>query len=140
MKVFLDTNTILDHILERNFHNEMEDIFNRCYERELEAYISSASIYTMTYYIQKSFSVAKSREIINDYLSMINVLDSKVLHIENGLKSSFRDFEEAYQYATALSEKDIAFFITVNTKDFTLFQWESLPVLNPKQFLERLEV
>lgn len=54
-KLFFDTNVILDHLFGRRFHNEAVALLKLCERGEIEGYISTASIYTITYFVQRAF-------------------------------------------------------------------------------------
>jgi predicted nucleic acid-binding protein len=135
MKVFLDTNTLLDHIYGRTFLKEMNVILEGCYNQKLDAYLSVASLYTLNYYVQKKMTTKESKQLLLDYLTIIKLVDSTSNSIFEGLKSSFKDIEDSFQYLSAKSIPDLDYFITGNTKDFKQYS-DSLPVLNPAEFLK----
>ena len=53
-KIFLDTNVILDHALDRAFAEEAEKIFAKAEEGAIICYISTGSLYTLAYILEKA--------------------------------------------------------------------------------------
>jgi predicted nucleic acid-binding protein len=91
MKVFLDTNTIMDHLFNRKYNKEMNIILKLCYQKKITAYLSTASIYTLTYLIARNSGHQFVQVLLKDYLSTIELHQSSSLAILNGLSSDFKD-------------------------------------------------
>ena len=65
-------------------------------------------------------------------LKFLTILDVGKKDIETALSLQWKDFEDAVQYAVALSN-NVDFIISRNSKDF---ESNEIPVLSPKEFLE----
>ncbi len=139
MKVFLDTNVILDWILAREhaFGLEAKEIIQHGEQSKLELYMSGGSVYTLAYVIEKAgLKNHQLNQTLLKILNLINVVPDCTNFYEDACLSPFNDLEDAFQYRIAKSNNKINFFITGNTKDFVPFVEKMLPVLNPKEFLE----
>lgn len=77
--------------------------------------------YNNIYYILKQSSTHKETiKILTELSAMTEVIDLTTNILTNALKSEFKDFEDAIQYYSALTNSKIDKIITRNTKDFKL--------------------
>lgn len=53
MKIFYDTNIILEFLLKRKEGDKVRDILHWSHENHVEKFLSSGSFYTLTYLIEK---------------------------------------------------------------------------------------
>jgi len=137
-KVFLDTNVVLDHALGRIFAEEAEKIFNMSELGNITCYISSGTLYTLAYILEKSI---KDIEIVREklllYLTFIIPVSNFPYNFEQALcDKSFDDIEDAFQYYTAL-QAGCDCFVTANIKDFEKGEMKKLPVFKPDDYLQR---
>ncbi len=139
MKVFLDTNVILDWLLNREncFSKEAKIIIELAENKKLKLFISSGSIYTITYLLQKVIKDSNElRETIIEILGIITIQNCSQNRYIEACKNSINDLEDAFQYEIALSNIEIEYFITGNLKDFKGISNSPLKILNPAQFLK----
>lgn len=129
-RVFVYTNIIFEHALKREHWQDCLSIFEMAERRELFCLASSASFFTLAYFIRKA--KAKS-EILSGYLAFIEPMPTGRVQLESALQSGFIDLEDAFEYHTAIDHAD--YFITLNHKDFIKHQQKGLRVLTPKEFL-----
>lgn len=132
-KVFLDTSIFLDHLLNRSEYSK--EIIRVCEQKEVMGFASSASFFTLAYLIKKANLNPKS--ILMKYTGFIEIIPTEKITLYSAFSSDFTDWEDAFQYYTALGEKGMDYFVTQNTKDFE-YAADSLPVLNPEQFIKEL--
>jgi predicted nucleic acid-binding protein len=135
MKVFLDTNVVLDGILPgRTFEKESEAIMAMGEEDEILLRIASISLPTIVYCTRKDLSRDEILERIKNINRHWNVLSVGFGEIYSALHSSCPDFEDALQIATAEVDSDV--IITGDVKHFK--PYTSLPVFTPAGFLDEL--
>ncbi|MEN8120928.1 MAG: PIN domain-containing protein [Bacteroidota bacterium] len=136
MKVFLDTNVILDFLGEREpFYLTSAKIATLADKRKIEIVVSAFSYATVSYFLTKYEGIEKTKDKLRKFkvISKICELDEKI--IEKGLNSDFSDYEDSLQYFSALRmECDI--LITRNGKDF---KGVRIPVMTPDEFLNSLK-
>ncbi len=133
-KVFLDTNIFLDHFLKRNSYSS--HLLKLCEEGDVIGHASGASLYTIAYILEKNLSKKEARNILAEYILIIEVLPTTKERLSKAFLSDFDDMEDAFQYFTALDEGDIDYFLTNNLKDFKN-ALPKLPVLSPEHFLSK---
>lgn len=130
-RIFLDTNVFLDHFLDRDIHST--HILKACEQRRASAFASSASFYTLSYFLRKNSSFSETKKFLSEYLRFVSVLPAYKSNLLVSLESSFSDLEDAFQYYSALQQESLDFFITNNLKDFRK-AYQQLPVISPKKF------
>ena len=112
MKVFIDTNIVLDLLLQRrNFLINAEKIFSLAY---------------LGKHTNKDI-----KAVLEDLCKIVKILPFNQRIIENTLHSNFKDIEDGYQYFTA-KENNIRIMITRNVKDFLV---DDISVVTPEEFL-----
>jgi len=132
INIFLDTNVVLDLILEREgFAEDAARIFDLGEREQLQLSISSLSMNNIDYVVSKVKSKKKSRQIIIKLLSLTKVLPVGVSTIEKAALSEFKDFEDAIQNYCA-EEAQLNHIITRNLKDY---KKSNLSIQTPKEFL-----
>ncbi|RLD89761.1 MAG: PIN domain nuclease [Bacteroidetes bacterium] len=137
MKLFLDTNVMLDFLGEREpFYLSSAKIATLADKRKLTINVSALSFATVSYFLTKYEGVNKAKEKLRKFKVISEICELDELIIEKGLNSDFSDFEDSLQYFSALrAECDI--IITRNGKDFKKSQ---IPVMTPDEFLLSLKL
>ena len=136
MKVFIDTNVMLDFLGEREpFYLSSAKIATLADKGKIEIVVSALSYATVSYFLTKFEGVEKTIEKLRKFkvISTICELDERI--IEKGLNSDFSDYEDSLQYYSAL-RKDCEVLITRNAKDFKKAE---MSVLTPDEFLNSLK-
>lgn len=134
MKVFLDTNIVIDLLDKREpFYIDAVKLFTLAYQKEITLFVSPMTYATASYLLRKHGKEGM-RKLLSNFrqLSQITTADEKV--VDAALASSFDDYEDALQYYSALT-RNVDVIVTRNKKDFTS---ASIPVLSPKELLEGL--
>ena len=131
MKVFIDTNIVLDLLLQRrNFLINAEKIFSLAYKGKIVLYFSAISFVSVTYYLGKHTN-KDIKAVLEDLCKIVKILPFNQRIIENTLHSNFKDIEDGYQYFTA-KENNIHIMITRNVKDFLV---DDISIVTPEEFL-----
>ena len=136
MKVFLDTNVLLDTIVERDnpqFTDDASTILSLGETQAIELFMSALSIPVIAYVI-KNVNAARKKAIIKDLISIVKVLPSLPQHVENILECSMNDIEDALQLQSA---KEGPCDIIV-TRDIADFKESDIPVISPQDLLSRI--
>ena len=137
MKILLDTNIILDLLLNREpFSNEAVEIFSLVESKKVEAFLCATTITTIYYLISKSLNKSQSDKVIEDLLQLFNVtkVDKDVLLAS--LKINGEDFEDSVLYTSAKFE-NIDVIITRDKKGFTK---SKISVQEPREFLAAFKI
>jgi predicted nucleic acid-binding protein len=130
---FLDTNIVIDVLTDRQpFSKYGQQLFDLGYKGEIKLYISAVSYTTIYYYIRKSCSShPKTIAILKELEQFIETTDVTKTIVHTALNSNFKDFEDAVQNYSALSNSVDA-IITRNPKDF---KNSKVLVLSPEEAL-----
>jgi predicted nucleic acid-binding protein len=132
MKVVLDTNVVLDLLLDRSPHAEAAaQVFSQVECGQLAACICATTITTIHYVAYKTVGDAAAREHLTQLLRLVEVAPVTRHVVEHALVSPMADFEDAVlAHAAALSGAEAV--ITRNGRDF---HGGPLRVYSPAQWL-----
>jgi predicted nucleic acid-binding protein len=136
--LFIDTDIILDVILNRETHYADSASIFKCFENHTVTLYTSSSIIINAQYIgQKQISKAKCKAAIKYLLEYFEILEPTKLTITEAYNSDFTDIEDAIQYFMAKNAGLIDYIITRNIKDYQK-ENNGIPALTPTQFLRQL--
>lgn len=134
MRVLIDTNVVLDLLLNRApFDNDADAVFRlaKGYVREFV----SASAITDIYYLARKV-LKDSEKVLNllkHFLRFVRIAGVSKREIYAALDSGWDDFEDAVQNAVAESNG----FDAIVTRDPDGFSGAVVPVYSPKDFLNK---
>ena len=132
MKLYLDTNVVIDLLTERiPFYDDIAKIIVLVENGELTLVISSVSFVTCEYVISKIKDKNTTIDLLKKFRIVCEVSNVDEINIDKSLFSNFNDFEDAVQYYSALNHKCDT-IITRNKKDF---KNSEIPVMTPEEFL-----
>jgi len=135
MRVLIDTNVILDFVLNRvPFAGAAATLFQHI-ERQTFSAVVSASAITDIFYLLKKEKV-DAVAFLKDFLSAVDVLGVDKAIIMYALYSGWTDFEDAVQAQVAI-ENNIDAVITRNTKDYN--RLKEIQVLTPTELLKKIQ-
>ncbi|MDP3927690.1 MAG: PIN domain-containing protein [Bacteroidota bacterium] len=136
IKIFLDTNILVDLIADRKpFSKHAIEIFRSTEENKAQLFTSSHSIATAHYLLKKYVEEKELRKIIFNLLEFVKVIPVDIDVLKKGLRSNHKDFEDAVQILCASTIAGINFIVTRNTKDF---KTSEISVLTPDEMCLKL--
>jgi predicted nucleic acid-binding protein len=135
VKILIDTNIVLDLLLEREpFVEKAILIFEQIEQGKLKGYIAATTITNIFYIIRKTESREVAIAAINRLLTGIQFCAVDRQTIETALSLGLKDFEDSIQLACAiLSQLDG--IVTRDRKDFV---GSNLPIYAPTELLNQL--
>ena len=127
MRVFVDTNVLLDMICQREgFKEDADTIFRYCIEDKLKIVMSALTL------INANYTAHKYGYSWDELLEVLKRIDDGIFM--NALYSNSSDLEDAVQYYSAkMSGADY-----IITRDVKGFVNSTITVLTPKDFLSVL--
>lgn len=135
MKLMIDTNVLLDVLLDREpFSEDSQIVWKLCETYTAEGMISSLSFANMIYVLRKHVDPKRVMNLITE-LSLIfrfKPLDQGILYVAAACQ--WEDFEDAIQFATAAMHK--ADYIVTRDKDG--FRGSEIPVITPHELVEKM--
>lgn len=138
MKVFLDTNVLIDYLLRREpFYRDAKKVFELCLYK-IDGFVTPHSLIDVFYMLSERTDapVEYCQNTILKLRAVLNVVgedDAMVFSAANN--TGFPDFEDSMQYESALSA-GVDCILTRNPKDF---RNSRLAVCSPVEFLKRME-
>lgn len=136
--LFIDTDIIIDVILNRENHYTDSAAIFKCFENNtVKLYTSSSIIINAQYIGQKHISKEKCRAAIKYLLEYFEILEPTKFTIIQAYNSDFSDIEDAIQYFMAKDSGLIDYVITRNVKDYKK-ENNGIPALTPIQFIKLL--
>ena len=135
MRVLIDTNVILDFVLNRvPFAGDAAMLFQHIEKQTFSAVVSASAVTDIFYLLQKEKVDAIA--FLKDFLSAVDVLGVDKAIIMYALYSGWTDFEDAVQAQVAI-ENNIDAIITRNTKDYS--KLKEVQVLTPTKLLQKIQ-
>ncbi|HMP76919.1 MAG TPA: PIN domain-containing protein [Kiritimatiellia bacterium] len=135
MKVLVDTNVVLDVLLDRRPHSaDSAQIFRLVEEGRLQGLLCATTVTTIDYLLLQSLSRADARKHLTQLIRLFDIAAVTRAVIEGAMQSRIADFEDAVlEQAAALAGARV--IITRNAKDFAP---GAVDVLDPRQCLVQL--
>ena len=132
-KVFVDTNIVLDWLGERQPHFiYAKEWFKKAENQEIAIYISTMSYVSTEYILRKQIGKEKARQALAAIRTISSVCESGEKEIDLAIISPMKDFEDAFQYFSALNSS-AKVIITRNPKDFL---GSSIPVMSAEEYVK----
>jgi len=133
MKVLIDTNIILDVLLNRlAFSANSKIVFDLAEQKRFTGFISASAMTDIFYIARKEYKdneiVYKAIEKLIDLFSVAPVFEKT---ITDALALRWKDFEDAVQYTVA-KENGITHIITRNKNDYKPFD---ILCMSPEDFI-----
>lgn len=136
-KVFLDTNIILDLLASRSPHDvSARRIFDWAEQNKLELYVSALSFCNIAYILKRLQKDTNVIKILENLATLVNITPINGIIVNEALRSSFTDFEDALQHFSALTVSNDMIIVTRNTTDFPN---SVVPVMTSIDFVDFFE-
>ncbi|MEM9090394.1 MAG: PIN domain-containing protein [Cyanobacteria bacterium P01_F01_bin.53] len=135
MKILIDTNIVLDLLLEREpFVEDALSLFAQIERGKLEGYIAATTVTNIFYIIRKSEGREVAMAAINRIMAGLQFCEVNRQTVEAALNLGLTDFEDSIQLACAtLNQLD-----GLVTRDLKDFIGSNLPVYSPTELLNQL--
>ena len=135
MRVLLDTNVILDFLLDRRpFAGPAEEVWQALQQGRAEGYVSPITPVNVFYIAHKMKGANYARQLIVGLLAVCPACPLDDSAMQAALRLPLTDYEDAVQLAGALAYQLDA----IVTRDPNDFAGGSLPIYSPADFLKQL--
>ncbi len=135
MKVLIDTNILLDLILEREpFIEAAMLLFKEIEQGQVQGYVAATSITNIFYIIRKAQGREIALQAISRILQVLEICAVSRQTIELALNENLKDFEDGIQVACAT----LAGLDAVVTRDKSDFVVAKLPVFSAEELAAQL--
>ncbi len=133
MRVLVDTNIILDYLLEREpFAETAKKIIKASQTKRIEGYIAAHTISNIFYILRKTYNAEDRKSILKDICRLFEIegVDKEIV-IRSLDNTQFSDFEDCLQMECARSFH-ADYIVTRNLKDF---ENGDIPAVTPGDLL-----
>jgi len=135
-KVFLDTNVLLDFLLDRKpFNDDVAEIIEQSIEGKMKICVSSITITDTNYIIGRSEGIKSANKKTKEILELVEVENVGETTVHKSASSKFNDFEDGVQNYCAVEAKH-KIIVTRNVKDYKASE---LSIMTPKEFLIKMK-
>jgi len=118
LKILLDTNIVLDLLMDRMpFADAAAELFAKVEDGTIIGYVCGTTITTVYYLAAKAVGTPRAREEIKKLLTLFEVAPVNRHVLESALVADFSDFEDAVIHEAACHVGAEA-IVTRNQKDF----------------------
>ena len=130
-RIFVDTNVILDVLLQREeFWEDSLTLFKLAESDHIRAYVSASSMTDVFYVVKKKLSMPVARKTIENLLYLFDVVSVDYEDLRGALSIPIDDFEDALQAHCAVKVKaDV-----LVTRDVGGFKNIGIAVTSPADF------
>lgn len=136
MKVFLDTNVLIDVLTKREpFYSNSAKIWTMVEKNLVKGYISAISVNNIYYIIKKLKGKNEAEQIVDKIIKDFKIISLTYEILKLSRTINKKDFEDIIQYFSAL-QKGCEFIITRDIKDFPK---KEIKVIEPSEFIEKFE-
>lgn len=132
MKLFIDTNMILDVLADREpFAEDAAALLSTIEAGEAEGFIAAHSATTVFYLLNKELGLRRAKKALMDLLKLVEVVAVDHDRLLQALAMNWEDFEDAVQAACA-AKIDADFLVTRNQDDFSR---SDVPARSPAEYM-----
>jgi len=132
MKVFLDTNVVIDFMGEREgFFNDAAAIISMVEEGKIHASVSALTIVNCAYILKKAFNLEIMLNKVEALCQMLDIMPIDKSVLQGAVRLKPYDYEDAVQFLSALpSRPDV-----IITRDKRGFRDFGILLMTPAEFL-----
>ena len=135
MKLFLDTNILIDVIANRKpWVDEALVLLELAKQKKLTLIVTDFSFINLDYITRKLFTQEELYALFSDLCLYVKVVEVGGMIIKKSFQKRWKDMEDCVQYLVAKRE-EADYLITRNEKDFSD---SDIPVLSPSEFLDMI--
>lgn len=134
MKLLIDTNVVLDVLLQREpFCRTAAEVLNLTQRDDVREFVSASAITDIYYIANKQMKDRDAvRDLLKRLLMVVSVAAVSEREIQNALNLAWGDFEDSVQYSVALMN-EMDGIVTRNPNDY---QEANMRIWLPEQVLE----
>ena len=146
MKIFLDTNVILEYFLDHEVGKTANRLFTLLQEQKHSLFMTVGSFYTMIFLVDKYLRKERElqgemrllvlRKLMSDILRVIKVAGHNKSSLLRGISNiEYKDIEDSCQYQAA-RRAGCEVLITFNVIDYHVAEGAVPCVMTPQEFLD----
>ena len=131
-RLFLDTNVLLDHLLDREpFADDATELWSMAERREVVGLVAAISFNFVYYIVRHEADERAARRAIKGLRDVFETAEVDAQIINQAIDSGFADFEDAIQHACAIRAQASHLV----TRDLVGFRRSEVAVVSPHSYL-----
>ena len=136
MRVLVDTNVVLDVLLDRRpFAEAATQVFALVEESRIEGFLCATTVTTVDYLLGQALEGDEARAALQRLLDLFEVAPVNRPVLEQALRSSISDFEDAVlEQSALLVSADV-----ITTRNLSDFKRSSIKAFDPPELLAVIE-
>ena len=136
MKLMIDTNVVLDVLLERSeFYEKSKAVLDLCESKKILGFVSASSITDIFYLVRRALrDTDETYKVIGALLNIVGVLNVTTEDVNRAFLRHAKDFEDCLLAESAKSNKCVG-IVTRDKKDFQDFEIE---LYSPEEIILKL--
>ncbi len=133
-KILIDTNVLLDYLLERDsFFEDAKKVIFSCADGKAKGCIAAHSISNMFFILRKDYNTKERREVLLNLCKIFDIEGIDKAKLISGLSNEdFSDFEDCLQMECARSY-GADYIVTRNVSDYVTSE---VKAIEPKDYLK----
>ncbi|NCB53587.1 MAG: PIN domain-containing protein [Epsilonproteobacteria bacterium] len=132
MRVLLDTNVVLDLLLDREPFSELaQAIFLNVESKHVEGFLCPTTLTTLYYLLGKHLDKKQCNQTMENLLALFETTHLTKPVLVDSVRSVGSDFEDSVIYTSAKHTK----IDVIVTRDTTGFKNSAIKVMSPQEFL-----
>ncbi len=135
--IIIDTNIILDIALKRReFYEKAKQLVEVSYLKAIPTFVTASSVTDIYYVLKKKRGHLHTINFLKNFFQIVDIANVDKDIIFEALNSEMKDFEDAVQTETAISN-GIDIIITRNKKDY---EHSGLQIFSPTEYINKLKI
>ena len=138
MKLMIDTNVVLDVLLERpEFYEKSKAVLDLCESKKMLGFVSASSITDIFYLVRRALrSTEETYKVIGALLNIVGVLSVTEADVQRAFLRHAKDFEDCLLAESAKSNNCVG-IVTRDSRDFQNFE---ITLYSPEEIILKLEM
>ena len=138
MKLMIDTNVVLDVLLERpEFYEKSKAVLDLCESKKILGFVSASSITDVFYLVRRALrSTEETYKVIEALLNIVGVLSVTEADVHRAFLRHAKDFEDCLLAESAKSNNCVG-IVTRDSRDFLDFE---ITLYTPEEIILKLEM
>lgn len=136
MRVFVDTNILIDVLAQRNGFLEAAQVLAYTNKQGYSLHVSTLTMANVAYIMRKTLRGDMLYGELNKISSIVNVESLTRENYDSALQLKAKDFEDALQYFCA-KECQCDVIVTRNMDDFS---FSKIEIVTPEEFLKKWQI
>lgn len=136
MKLFLDTNVLIDYFAQRDpFFHDSKQLLIASYFEDVELWVSTGSFSDVEYILRKAIPIPTLRTMMATSMEHLHATSPHSNDLIDGLNAQWPDLED-FLIARCAENEGADYLIT---RDIKGFERSTVPAITPESFFKKMQ-